>query len=117
VVVVFYSCDISAELVNLLLRDRNKILFVASIIVVSEKHVKVYVEIFLSACQLVGWICFTQIFRRSQRRGSCVVVTRNDSFNLSTAEMLTRSLIVLITRGCKKESNYQVNSYPKCEIL
>jgi len=104
-------------LINLLLRDRNKILFASSIIVVSEKHVNVYMEVFLSACQLVGWICFTQTFRRTQRRGSCVVTTGNDSFNLSTAEMLTRSLIFLITRGCKKESNYQVNSYPKCEVL
>jgi hypothetical protein len=79
--------------------------------------VNVYVQVFLSACQLVGWICFVQTFRRTQRRGSCLVITHNDSFNLSTAEMLTRSLIFLITRGCKKESNYQVNSYPKCEVL
>jgi len=92
-------------------------LFAASIIVVSEKHLNVYVEVFLSACQLVGWICFTQTFRRTQRRGRCVVTTRNDSLKLSTAEMLTRSLIFLITRGCKKESNYQVNSYPRCEVL
>lgn len=77
----------------------------------------VYVEIFLSACQLVGRICFTQTFRRTQGRGNCVVITRNDSFNLSTAEMLTPSVIFLITRGCKKASNYQVNSNPKYEVL
>jgi hypothetical protein len=76
----FYSCDILAELINLLLGDRNKILFASSIIVVSEKHVNVYVEVFLSACQPVGWICFTQTFRRTQRLGSCGVITRNDSF-------------------------------------
>jgi len=116
----FQSCDvcgIPATLINLLLKDRNKILFAASIIVVSEKHVNVYVEVFLSACHLVGRICFTQTFRRMQRRGSCLVITRNDSFNLSSAEMLTRSLIFLITRGCKKTSNYQVNSYSKYEVL
>ena len=77
----------------------------------------VYVEVFLSACQQVGCICVTQIFRRTQQPESCVVISRNDSFNVSTAEMFTRSLIFLITGGCKKESNCQVNLYPKCEVL
>jgi len=110
-------CVVPAKLINLLLRDRNKILFAASIILVSENHLNVYKEVFLTACQLVGRICFTQTFRRTQRLGSCVLTTRNDSFNLSTAEMLTRSLTFLITRGCKKASNYRVNSYPTYEVL
>lgn len=55
--------------------------------------------------------------RRTQQPESCVVISRNDSFNESTAEMFTRSLIFLITGGCKKESNCQVNLYPKCEVL
>ena len=83
---VFYSCDISAKLISLLLGGGSKILFVASIIMVLRRHVSVYVEIFLSACRLVGWICLTHPFRRTQRCESCVVISRNESFNLSTAE-------------------------------